>query len=247
MIQAFSSIEPASEKSPEIQDMFSELSPRYDLLNHCLSFGRDIFWRRSLAQRLKAESPQAHFLDLATGTGDQLFAIKQLWPQACVTGLDFSKPMLDIAQNKLQKNCLTEPFPELVEADATKLTFTESSFDSVSIAFGLRNITDRQALYRSVLKVLKPGGRFLVLELFFDKRHPLAFLYRLHLKFLTPFLASVLFHSNWESYLYLARTVLAFPHPALIADEIKQAGFTDLDLTFFTFRTVMLVWGHKPL
>jgi demethylmenaquinone methyltransferase/2-methoxy-6-polyprenyl-1,4-benzoquinol methylase len=200
-----------------------------------------------LARRLKADSPKGSFLDLATGTGEQLLAAKELWPESTVVGLDFSRPMLELARTKIDKLRLAPPAPVLVEADALEAPFEDAAFDSVSISFGLRNILDRKELYRTVMRILKPLGRFLVLELYFDSRQPLACLQRLYLEHITPLLASALFWSQRKEYIYLSRTVLAFPHPALIADEMKQAGFIGLDLRTFTFGTAMLVWGHKPL
>jgi demethylmenaquinone methyltransferase/2-methoxy-6-polyprenyl-1,4-benzoquinol methylase len=235
--------------SSRIKDMFEGITPRYDLLNRCLSLGQDLFWRRALARRLKADNPDdARFLDLATGTGDQLLINKQNWPKASLTGLDFSKSMLEAAKVKIDKfsRRLSAPLPVLVEADALQAPFDEGSFDSVSISFGLRNIADRMALYKKVLKILKPGGRFLVLDLYFDDRQPLSSLYLYHLKHLTPFLAGALFWDHRQDYKYLTSSILAFPHPAIIADEMKQAGFTGLDLLSFSFGTTMLVWGHKP-
>jgi demethylmenaquinone methyltransferase/2-methoxy-6-polyprenyl-1,4-benzoquinol methylase len=224
--------------------MFGEISSLYDLLTHVLSFGRDFFWRKALARRLLALRSPGSFLDLAAGTGDQLIAIRRMWPQARLTGLDFAKPMLALARKKFEK--IKGPSPTLVEGDALSLPFQPDSFDSVSISFGLRNIKDRQGLFRSVLKVLKPGGRFLALEMFFDPRAPWAPLHRFHLEKVGPFLGDLAFGRRTEAYRYLADSIKAFPHPAALAGEMELAGFQGLGYHAYTFGAVMLAWGGKP-
>jgi demethylmenaquinone methyltransferase/2-methoxy-6-polyprenyl-1,4-benzoquinol methylase len=194
-------------------------------------------------------SDDPSFLDLATGSGDQLLSHKRLFPAAKVTGLDISEPMLELAKKKI-KNSLTKgkislPEPTLILGQATEAPLPDESFDSISISFGLRNITDRRGLYSSAYRMLKPGGRLLILELFFDPRSIWAPLYRFHLDKFTPFLASLL-GGRGGAYRYLARSVLAFPHPATIITELKKAGFVKPQRTSFTFGVCMLVWAHKP-
>jgi demethylmenaquinone methyltransferase/2-methoxy-6-polyprenyl-1,4-benzoquinol methylase len=226
--------------------MFNHVSARYDLLNRLLSLGRDVFWRRALARRLVARDYPGSFLDLATGSGDQLLASREFWPHAELTGLDFSETMLDIAGKKLKKRGL-EGEADLILGDVREPPFESELFDSVSISFGLRNIAERDSLYREAFRVLKPGGRFLVLELFFDPRSLVAPLHRLHLEIVTPWLARRLFKSQKKAYAYLSRSIMAFPHPAVIADELKAAGFKGVEYRTYTFGSAMLVWGQKPL
>ncbi|MDR2612631.1 MAG: ubiquinone/menaquinone biosynthesis methyltransferase [Deltaproteobacteria bacterium] len=232
--------------SGSIQSMFNSVSERYDLLSHFLSFGRDHFWRKALARRLVAREYPGSFLDLATGSGEQLLAIRKLWPYAELTGLDFSPPMLSVAREKLAKHGAHEGV-KLVLGDVYNPPFEPSSFDSVAISFGLRNLPDREAFYREVLRLLKPGGRFLALELFFDSRNLLAPFHRFHLATISPWLAGRFFYSNGKAYDYLSRSIIDFPHPAVIMDELEEAGFKGVEYHTYTFQAAMLVWGQKPL
>jgi demethylmenaquinone methyltransferase/2-methoxy-6-polyprenyl-1,4-benzoquinol methylase len=226
--------------------MFDGVSSRYDILNRLLSFGRDLFWREALARRLLAREFPGSFLDLATGSGDQLLAIRARWPHSSLTGLDFSPSMLEVARRKINK---AENLADiaLVLGDAYATPFPDRSFDSVSISFGLRNLEERPALYREALRLLKPGGRFLVLELFFDSRSWLAPLHRFHLERVTPWLAGRFFYAQGRAYNYLGDSILAFPSPEIIVDELEEAGFKGVERQTYTFQSAMLVWGQKPL
>ncbi|MDR1039837.1 MAG: ubiquinone/menaquinone biosynthesis methyltransferase [Deltaproteobacteria bacterium] len=232
--------------SGSIQSMFNSVSERYDFLSSFLSFGRDQFWRKALARRLTAMEYPGSFLDLATGSGEQLRAIRSLWPYANLTGLDFSAPMLDVAADKLARLGYGEGV-KLVLGDVYKAPFESSSFDSVSISFGIRNLPDRPALYREAKRLLKPGGRFLILELFFDSRNFLAPIHRFHLATVSPWLAGRFFYSQGKAYDYLSQSIIDFPHPAVIMDELEDAGFKGVEHQTYTFQSAMLVWGQKPL
>ncbi|MDR1081789.1 MAG: ubiquinone/menaquinone biosynthesis methyltransferase [Deltaproteobacteria bacterium] len=232
--------------SGSIQSMFNSVSQRYDLLTSFLSFGRDQFWRKALARRLTAMEYPGNFLDLATGSGEQLLAIRSLWPYAKLTGLDFSAPMLNVAKEKLSRHGFAEGV-SLVLGDVYSSPFEPGSFDTISISFGLRNLPDRTALYGEVKRLLKPGGRFLVLELFFDSRNFLAPVHRFHLASFSPWLAGRFFYSQGKAYDYLSQSIIDFPHPAVIMDELEEAGFKGVEHQTYTFQSAMLVWGQKPL
>jgi demethylmenaquinone methyltransferase/2-methoxy-6-polyprenyl-1,4-benzoquinol methylase len=226
--------------------MFNRVSSRYDLLNLLLSLGRDSFWREALARRLMARDYPGRFLDLATGSADQLLAARRQWPYAELTGLDFSESMLEIARKKIKKH-LPQDDIDLILGDACDPPFEDESFDSVSISFGLRNLAGRKPLYGHVFRILKPGGRLVVLELFFDHRSLAAPAHRFYLDHITPWVAKKLFKSQNRAYTYLSRSILNFPHPAVIADELTEAGFKGADYETYTFGSAMLVWGQKPI
>jgi demethylmenaquinone methyltransferase/2-methoxy-6-polyprenyl-1,4-benzoquinol methylase len=221
--------------------MFGNITPRYDFFNHLFSLRRDIFWRRALANRLLVLDQPGHFLDLACGSGDQLIEAHRRWPAAQLTGLDFSRPMLDLASAKLEKIPVN-----LTLGDVLEPPLDDNHFDSISISFGLRNVADRLELYRQTLRLLKPEGRFLILELFFDSRGPLAPIINFHLTRLTPWLASRIFKAPKEAYRYLGQSIMRFAHPAIIVDELEKVGFVGLGYRTYTFDLAMLVWGHKP-
>jgi demethylmenaquinone methyltransferase/2-methoxy-6-polyprenyl-1,4-benzoquinol methylase len=227
-----------------LRAMFSNVARRYDLVNRILSLGRDPFWRRALARRLKIVEPPGRLLDLASGTGDQIVAAKKLWPDLAVTGLDIASDMLALARPKLAG--LPGPGPELVMGNALELPFAEASFDSVSISFGLRNISPRRELYAQVRRVLKPGGRFLILELFHSPHSPWAALTRFYLRHVVPVLGGRILTRSPAAYRYLADSILAFPQPAQLAEELAEAGFTALTGRLYTFDSALLICGEKP-
>ncbi|MDR0355721.1 MAG: ubiquinone/menaquinone biosynthesis methyltransferase [Deltaproteobacteria bacterium] len=234
----------------KIRQMFGDVAPRYDLLNRIMSFGRDCFWRRCLTDRLLVLNSPGRFLDLATGTGDQLVCIKNRWPDAEISGLDFSEPMLQEARNKMvrlrRKGKFQPPEPLFVCGDALEPNLPENHFDSVSISFGLRNIPRREKLYETVWRLLKPGGRFLILELHFDPRSIWAPLHKFYLQSFIPFMAAGIFGSSQNAYRYLGESIMKFPHPDRLLDDLKKAGFVDLGRHQYTFGAAMLAWGHKP-
>ncbi len=225
--------------------MFSGLAGRYDLANRVMSLGRDLAWRRALARRIHLVDRPGRVLDLAAGTGDQIVAIKALWPQLELTGLDLSEEMMRLAQPKF--DCLPEPRPTMLVGDALELDFEENYFDSVTISFGLRNIQARSQLYQQVRRVLKPGGRFLVLEMYHDRRALLAPLVNFYLRRVTPFVGGRLISGQVEPYRYLASSILAFPQPEEIAAELAGCAFEAIDFLRYNFNSVMLLWGHKAL
>ena len=238
--------QPKTKRAPQpIKNMFSGVAHRYDLANRVLSLGRDIFWRKALARRIKTlNEGHGHLLDLAAGTGDQIVAAKQLWPNLKVTGVDLSAPMLELAQPKFER--LAPPPPVMMVGDALSLPFEKNSFESVSISFGLRNIPPRSSLYQEVLRVLKPGGRFLVLEMFHDSGGFISPLVRFYLEKVVPILGGKLLSQEYDAYRYLAGSILAFPQPDMILGEMEQAGFEECQYRTYTFGAVMLVWGEKP-
>lgn len=224
--------------------MFNEVARRYDLANRVMSLGRDPFWRKASARRIKIIDAPGRLLDLAAGTGDQIVAAKKEFPQLETVGLDISANMMELAAPKFAY--LSPPAPVMVSADALNPPFEDNSFDSVSISFGLRNISARRDLYAQVLRVLKPGGRFLVLEMYHDRDAFLAPLVNFYMKKVVPVLGGRIVSREQEAYRYLISSILAFPQPYRLIEEMGQAGFVELAYQSYTFNTVMLAWGHKP-
>ena len=226
-----------------IKKMFGQVAERYDLANRILSLGRDPFWRSALARRLKIVEKPGRLLDLAAGTGDQIVAAKRARPDLSVTGLDLSPDMIELAGPKLDR--LPAPRPEMLVGDALQPPFEDNSFDSVSISFGLRNISARAALYGQARRLLKPGGRFLVLEMYHDRQAFWAPVVNFYLRQVVPFLGGRLISRQREAYRYLSSSILAFPPPQTLIEEMATAGFEKTGFITYTFGTVMLVWGDK--
>ena len=233
----------SGKNSQAIGQMFDKVARRYDLANRLMSLGRDPFWRAAAARRLKIIDAPGRLLDLAAGTGDQIVSAKKIFPGLEAVGLDLSASMMKLAEPKLAK--LPPPTPQMIVGDALNLPFDNESFDSVSISFGLRNIGARQDLYRQVLRVLKPGGRFVVLEMYHDRQDLFSPIINLYLKRVVPVIGGRIASQEPEAYRYLTSSILAFPQPRQLMEEMAGSGFVELESRSYTFKTVMLVWGHK--
>ncbi len=214
--------------------MFDGIARRYDLLNRVMSLGQDQRWRRALVRAL-ALADGDRVLDVATGTGDVAAAILDAQPNASVVGLDQSAAMLASARGKLAR------FAErltLVEGDAQALPFADDSFASACIAFGIRNVPDRERALAEMARVVRPGGRVAVLELTEPSGGGLSALARLHVHRVVPLLGRLL--SGAEEYAYLQRSIAAFPPPEVFAATIARVGLREVAVTRFSFGAVSL-------
>lgn len=210
--------------------MFGRVAPRYDFLNHVLCGGIDLYWRRQLVRAVRAQNP-ARVLDLATGSGDVWLALReQKAYRETAVGADFCLPMLQRAQAKDARN--------LLAADALHLPFPTSSFDAVTIAFGLRNVVDRAAALREMRRILRPGGCAYILE-FSHPVGPVAPLYFWYLRRVMPAYAR-LFTQERGAYAYLGDSIRAFPDPETLAEVMKAAGFRSARWKRLTFGIVAL-------
>ncbi len=208
-----------------VREMFSDIAPTYDLLNRLLSFGVDRLWRkRAVANLLRDLSPGVHLLDLATGTADVALEMRRAaGREARVVGADFAFPMLVRGKQKAAKK--SAPL-SLVQADALRLPFAAGAFDGVLIAFGLRNLEDRQRGLDEMGRVIRPGGRLVVLEF----GHPaglFGLLFTLYFKGLLP-LVGRLVSAHPSAYNYLPRTVYEFPRAEELARMMEEAGFREV-------------------
>src|ERR1700744_3581271 len=157
-------------KKEQVADMFNNISKTYDFLNHFLSLGIDIIWRKKAINELKKDQPKL-ILDVATGTGDFAFeALKILKPEKIV-GVDISRGMLDIAEQKIAKRNLNDRF-EVKLGDSEGLPFTDSQFDAVTVAYGVRNFETLEMVWSESFRVLRPGGKAVVLEFSKPKKFP---------------------------------------------------------------------------
>ena len=203
--------------------MFDALVPRYDLLNHLMSAGQDIVWRRRTAARLP--DPCRRVLDVGTGTGDLAVTVL-LRAAATVVGLDLSAPMLELASVKIRRRGLGDRFAA-VQGSALELPFSDRCFDAVTVAFGLRNIPDRAAALREMARVVRPGGKVLVLEMTLPRRSLARHFFRLHLRYVIPLLGRLLSPSA-EAYRYLPASIRAFPSPQELTSLMRAAGLIDV-------------------
>ena len=226
-----------------VRATFSSVAPRYDLANHWLSGGIDFYWRHQLVQSAARNRP-VDVLDLATGSGDVLFALRNgLVDQARLTGLDFCEPMLDCARAKRAKKGLGEGANQFLTGDCLDLPFEDASFDLVTIAFGLRNLADRAKGLSEMLRVLRPGGRLIVLE-FSQPYFWFRPFYYLYLRGVLPWVARWM-TGDRDAYLYLGSSISEFPDRAGLCREIEKSGFSQVQAKALTFSIVALHEGVK--
>ncbi len=223
--------------------MFDRIAGRYDFLNHFLSLNRDKVWRKKLASRLpKGENLEA--LDLATGTADQLLALRESGRVTSGVGLDMAAEMMKIGRAKLVQQELHNQFT-LVRADACCLPFAENCFDVVSISFGIRNVLDVDLALREMARILRPGGRALILEFSLPKSALLRKLYLLYFRKILPRLGGMI-SGDSHAYRYLNETVESFPYGDSFGALMTKAGFVDVQGTPLTFGIATLYQGDKP-
>ena len=212
------------EKKSYVRKMFGEIAGRYDFFNHFLSMGFDFYWRKEAIRLLKGalrEKEQPKILDIACGTGDLAFeAIKQM-PGAQITGVDLTRPMLDLFQEKINKRGLKM---HVEEGDVEALRFEDNSVDAVTIGFGTRNFTTLDVAFSEIYRVLKPGGVFINLELARPRAFPMKQLYKLYFDAVLPAMATVMSKHN-SAYRYLPDSLRRFPDLEPLADIMKKAGF----------------------
>ena len=215
--------------STTVRSLFNDLAPSYDRLNRLFSLGMDIGWRKQLVAAMARQNP-ARVLDLACGSGDVTTMLREALPKAQVVGLDFSRRLLTQAKGR--------GLPELAEADALKLPFADSFFDAVTIAFGLRNFSDRHAGLKEIARILKPGGVFGLLE-FSPPPMPWKLFWNLYLHRLMPLVAQVVARQG-KSFRYLAQSIAEFPSPSALNHELASTGLKLLFARSFAMRLVQL-------
>lgn len=229
------------DKADRVRRMFGAISGKYDLNNRLHSFGRDQAWRRR-AVRLAAPGPTDRVLDVACGTGDLTLAFASASPPpAAVMGVDFTPQMLDVARRKSGPGG-----PSFLEGDAMSLQFPDSSFDVVSIAFGIRNVSDPSKALREFRRVLAPGGRLVILEFGQPGNPIMRWLNSVYTTQVMPLTASVIAGDRSGAYRYLPRSVEAFLDPRALAHAVAQAGFADVRQVPMTFGVCVATTARVP-
>lgn len=222
--------------------MFDTLAPRYDLLNRLMSFGVDRRWRRKTVRSL-ALGAKARVLDLATGTGDLAIDIARRHPDCSVIGVDPSAGMLEVGRKKIAARGLSDRVT-LEEGIGETLSFPNRHFDGATIAFGIRNCTDRAQTLRELRRVTRPGGRIAVLELGEPRKGLMAPLARFHIHQVVPRLGAFL--SGAKEYRYLQESIEAFPPSEEFAALMESCGLHVLRVHPFSFGSCHLYLAEVP-
>lgn len=222
----------------QIRSMFGAIADQYDLMNWVMTFGQDQRWRRQAAE-VAGLQPGSQALDVAAGTGDLTFAMaKVVAPNGHVLGIDFVEQMLAIARRKAEGKGLPVAFET---GDALDLRFSAGRFDAAACAFGLRNLTDRQRGLAEMARVVRPGGRVVILELT-PPTNPLA---RRYMDEVVPRLGDLIARAR-EAYTYLPESVAEFPPVDVLGRMMQAAGLRRVTYRLLNFGTVALHWGTKP-
>jgi demethylmenaquinone methyltransferase/2-methoxy-6-polyprenyl-1,4-benzoquinol methylase len=231
------------EQARRVREMFGSIAARYDLLNHLLSGNIDKRWRRVLAKTLYAGLPSGghpRILDVACGTGDLSFTLIESG-ESKIVGVDFCRPMLQIANSKASRRGVKVPF---IEGDALRLPFADGSFEAVTIAFGLRNLTSVEDGFRELLRVLKPGGRVAVLEFSKPVMPVLRSLFKTYFTRVLPLFGGLISGSR-SAYQYLPDSVERFPDQKELASVMTGAGFVEVTFQNLTGGIAALHLGTR--
>ncbi len=220
--------------------MFNDIAPSYDRLNHLLSFHIDKSWRKKLVASVKQCNP-TRVLDVATGTGDVAFKILQQH-KCSISAIDISAKMLEVAKRKATEADVNESI-EFIEAEAAQLPFADESFDCITVAFGVRNFEDLEKGLTEMKRVLKPGGKLLILE-FSKPKPPFSYLYALYSYTILP-LAGLMFAKNAKAYVYLQRSAAIFPNREAMLDILSKCDYKKAKYTSLTFGMVCLYESFK--
>ncbi|MFK7900422.1 MAG: bifunctional demethylmenaquinone methyltransferase/2-methoxy-6-polyprenyl-1,4-benzoquinol methylase UbiE [Cyclobacteriaceae bacterium] len=230
-----------SSKKEQVAEMFDNISPKYDLLNHVLSAGIDIQWRKKAIKILKKENPKT-VLDIATGTADFAIAATKVGPEKIV-GIDISQGMLDVGQVKIEQKKL-DHIIELRLGDSENLPFEDNKFDAAIVAFGVRNFENLSKGLEEINRVLKENGKLIVLEFSKPKSFPFKQLYNFYFKYILPVVGKLISKDN-AAYTYLPESVNAFPEGKQFLEILGNAGFKTTEWKPLTFGISSIYTGRK--
>lgn len=232
-----------TQKGERVREMFNSIAPRYDLLNRLLSLGIDRRWRRYAVKQIRV-APGGRVLDVATGTADVALEVAATTPASVlITGVDFSQQMIELGREKVKRS----PFSERISlqvAPCEAIPFDDNSFDSATIAFGIRNVVDRRCGLQEILRVLKPQGKLVILEFSNPQSKTFKALYNFYFLKILPVVGGLI--SNFSAYKYLPDSVLEFPPQEEFKQIMAEAGFLSISHNDLTFGIATVYTGEKP-
>ncbi len=234
-------IEPPSREG--IWNMFNSISPTYDCVNKFITLGLDQIWRKRMRMFLPSH-PDLSILDCATGTGDQIIALMEGNPSIqSIIGIDLAGEMLAIGEKKLAK----KPYADKVSfqlASALELPFPDHQFDCVTISFGIRNVTDVMGAFKEFRRVLKPGGRVLILEGTIPQNKALKSVHLFYLRYILPTIGGLI-SKNRKAYRYLNNTIETFPQGEMFKGKMRAAGFVNVQENLLLGGVTTIYQGDK--
>ncbi|WP_315404347.1 bifunctional demethylmenaquinone methyltransferase/2-methoxy-6-polyprenyl-1,4-benzoquinol methylase UbiE [Hoylesella saccharolytica] len=232
----------SGDKGEQVEQMFDNIAPTYDVLNHRLSGDIDKRWRRKAIAQLAPFRPQK-LLDIATGTGDfALLAARMLQPQQLI-GADISEVMMAVGRQKVQRQGL-EKIISFRREDCMQLSFADGSFDAVTAAFGIRNFKDLDTCLRELHRVLRPGGHLSIVELSAPVRPPMSWFFKIYSHTLLPLYARIV-SKDKSAYRYLISSIEAFPQGEEMTQILRKAGFEQVTFRRLTFGVCTMYLATK--
>lgn len=232
----------SGEKGKQVEEMFNNIAPTYDTLNHRLSWDIDKGWRKKAIAQLQPFSPR-HILDIATGTGDfAILAARMLTPEKLI-GADISEGMMDIGRQKVKRARL-EQIISFEKEDCLQLSYPENSFDAVTAAFGIRNFPDLDRGLKEIFRVLKPDGHLSIVELTSPVAFPMKQLFKVYSHTVLPIYGRLVSRDD-SAYRYLTATIEAFPQGVQMVGILKKAGFSEARFERLTFGICTMYLATK--
>lgn len=229
-------------KAQQVEQMFDNIAPTYDTLNHRLSWDIDKGWRKKAIRQLKPYQPQT-ILDIATGTGDfAIMAAQMLKPQR-LTGADISEGMMEIGRQKVSAMGLADVI-SFDKEDCTHLSYPDASYDAVTAAFGIRNFADLDKGLAEMYRVLRPGGHLSIVELTSPVSFPMKQLFHIYSHTVLPVYGRLISKDS-SAYSYLTKTIEAFPQGERMIEILKKAGFADAQFRRLTFGICTMYFATK--
>ncbi|HTM65158.1 MAG TPA: bifunctional demethylmenaquinone methyltransferase/2-methoxy-6-polyprenyl-1,4-benzoquinol methylase UbiE [Flavipsychrobacter sp.] len=228
-------------KKAQVADMFNDIAGKYDFLNHFLSLGIDKGWRKKAIKEVAAIVPQ-RILDVATGTGDLAIAAVETKPKEII-GVDIADQMLEVGRKKIKEKNL-EQIISLRNGDSEALPFDNSSFDAVTCAYGARNFENLETGLKEMNRVLRTGGKVVILEFSHPKQFPVKQLYQFYFRFILPALGKIV-SKHSSAYTYLPESVRAFPEGKRFCEILKDCGFKEAKARPLTFGITTLYTAYK--
>jgi demethylmenaquinone methyltransferase/2-methoxy-6-polyprenyl-1,4-benzoquinol methylase len=239
-----STVKPYSEegsKKEQVEQMFDNISGQYDSLNHILSMGIDKGWRKKAVREVMAVKPN-RVLDVATGTGDQAIALCRAGVDR-VTGLDLSRGMLDVGIEKIRRLQWSDRI-EMMQGDSENLPFENNTFDAITVSFGVRNFENLDQGLQEMARVLKPGGKMVILEFSKPRGWVIAPIFRLYSNHILPRVGSWI-SKDKSAYTYLPESVEAFPSDELFLQHLRATGLESCTQHRLTFGIASIYTGIK--
>lgn len=211
-------------KKAEVREMFNNISAKYDFLNHFLSVGIDKLWRKKAIKQLRSIKPKA-IIDIASGTGDFAIESLSLHPTR-VVGVDISEGMLEVGRTKMLKKHV-DHIVSMEVGDSENLKYTDNEFDALTVGFGVRNFQDLEKGLSEMLRVVRPGGKLVILEFSKPKAFPVKQYYGFHSKYVIPFFGKMISKDS-SAYTYLPESIQAFPEGKDFEEIMKKVGYKEV-------------------